>query len=615
MLNRFPLWKNLMIIIIVLIGGLYALPNLYGEDPSVQISGTRGQEVNTETLSQVEHALANANISPKSTLLENNAILVRLNSDEQQLPAKEKIAEALGDKYSVALNLAPATPSWLTDVGGSPMKRGLDLRGGVRFLMEVDMNTALQKQQDSLQDSLRGEFRREKLQYKSMKKGENFAVEIEFADKDNADKAVRYIKRNHPTLQALPVSENTVNFLLSDQGLAEARDKAIEQNLSILRKRVEELGVSEPTIQRQGADRIVVELPGIQDTARAKELLGATATLEFRLVNDSVAPDAVARGIIPANSEVKYNQHGDPVVLLRSPKLGGEHIIDAKAEKGEGGLPQVSITLDSEGGNQMSEITKTFYKKGMATLYREFKDSGRRDENGKVILEKHEEIISVATIQARFSNRFQVSGSMSQAEAQNFAVLLRSGALIAPIVIIEERTIGASLGADNVEKGMTAGMYGLILTIFFCLVYYKVFGVFASLALTVNMVLTIGLMSLIGATLTMPGIAGIVLAVGMSVDANVLIYERIKEELRNGRSVQQAIYEGYSGAFTAIFDSNLTTVLTALVLYAVGTGPVKGFAITLALGVMISMFTAITGTRMLVNWVYGGNKRVKKLWI
>lgn len=615
MLNRFPLWKNLMIIIIVLIGGLYALPNLYGEDPSVQISGTRGQEVNTETLSQVEHALAGANISPKSTLLENNAILVRLNSDEQQLPAKEKIAEALGDKYSVALNLAPATPSWLTDIGGGPMKRGLDLRGGVRFLMEVDMNTALQKQQDSLQDSLRGEFRREKLQYKSMKKGENFAVEIEFADKDNADKAVRYIKRNHPTLQALPVSENTVNFLLSDQGLAEARDKAIEQNLSILRKRVEELGVSEPTIQRQGADRIVVELPGIQDTARAKELLGATATLEFRLVNDSVAPDAVARGIIPANSEVKYNQHGDPVVLLRSPKLGGEHIIDAKAEKGEGGLPQVSITLDSEGGNQMSEITKTFYKKGMATLYREFKDSGRRDENGKVILEKHEEIISVATIQARFSNRFQVSGSMSQAEAQNFAVLLRSGALIAPIVIIEERTIGASLGADNVEKGMTAGMYGLILTIFFCLVYYKVFGVFASVALTVNMVLTIGLMSLIGATLTMPGIAGIVLAVGMSVDANVLIYERIKEELRNGRSIQQAIYEGYNGAFTSIFDSNLTTVLTALVLYAVGTGPVKGFAITLALGVMISMFTAITGTRMLVNWVYGGNKRVKKLWI
>ena len=615
MLNRFPLWKNLMIIIIVLIGGLYALPNLYGEDPSVQISGTRGQEVNTETLSQVEHALANANISPKSTLLENNAILVRLNSDEQQLPAKEKIAEALGDKYSVALNLAPATPSWLTDVGGSPMKRGLDLRGGVRFLMEVDMNTALQKQQDSLQDSLRGEFRREKLQYKSMKKGENFAVEIEFADKDNADKAVRYIKRNHPILQALPVSETTVNFLLSDQGLAEARDKAIEQNLSILRKRVEELGVSEPTIQRQGADRIVVELPGIQDTARAKELLGATATLEFRLVNDSVAPDAVARGIIPANSEVKYNQHGYPVVLLRSPKLGGEHIIDAKAEKGEGGLPQVSITLDSEGGNQMSEITKTFYQKGMATLYREFKDSGRRDENGKVILEKHEEIISVATIQARFSNRFQVSGSMSQAEAQNFAVLLRSGALIAPIVIIEERTIGASLGADNVEKGMTAGMYGLILTIFFCLVYYKVFGVFASLALTVNMVLTIGLMSLIGATLTMPGIAGIVLAVGMSVDANVLIYERIKEELRNGRSIQQAIYEGYNGAFTSIFDSNLTTVLTALVLYAVGTGPVKGFAITLALGVMISMFTAITGTRMLVNWVYGGNKRVKKLWI
>lgn len=615
MLNRFPLWKNLMIIFVVLIGSLYALPNLYGEDPSVQISGTRGQQATTETLSQVQGALASANITPKSALLENGSILVRLESDEQQLPAKEKLSEVLGDQFSVALNLAPATPKWLTDIGGSPMKRGLDLRGGVRFLMEVDMTTALQKQQESLQDNLRSEFRKEKLQYKAVKKIENFAVEMEFADSDMADKAVRYIKRMHANLQANYTSPTLVKIALSDQGLAEARDKAIEQNLSILRKRVEELGVSEPTIQRQGADRIVVELPGIQDTARAKELLGATATLEFRLVNDTVNAEAAARGVVPANSEVKYERNGHPVVLLRSPVLGGEHIIDAKAEKGQTGLPQVDITLDTEGGNQMSDITKAFYKKQMATLYREFKDSGKRDENGKVILEKHEEIISVATIQGRFGSKFQVTGSNSQAEAQNFAVLLRSGALIAPIVIIEERTVGASLGADNIEKGMTAGMYGLVLTILFCLVYYKMFGLFASLALIVNLVLTISLMSLIGATLTMPGIAGIVLAVGMSVDANVLIYERIKEELRNGRSVQQAISEGYNGAFTSIFDSNLTTVLTSLVLYAAGTGPVKGFAITLALGVMISMFTAITGTRMLVNWIYGGNKRVKKLWI
>lgn len=615
MLNRFPLWKNLMVIIITLIGGLYALPNLYGEDPSVQISGTRGQEATTETLAQVHNALASLNISPKATQLENGSILVRLEKDDQQLPAKEKISEVLGDKYSVALNLAPATPTWLTDIGGSPMKRGLDLRGGVRFLMEVDMNTAMQKQQESLQDSLRSDFRKEKIGYKAVKKGENFATVIEFNDSADADKAVRLVKRTHTTLEATYNSPTEVTFALSATGLSSARDMAIEQNLSILRKRVEELGVSEPTIQRQGADRIVVELPGVQDTARAKELLGATATLEFRLVNDAVNPEVATRGIVPADSELKYTQDGRPMVLKRKPSLGGEHIIDANSGKDDRGLPQVSIKLDSDGGNQMAEITKSAVGKPMATLYSEFKDSGRRDANGKVILEKHEEVINVATINSRLGNQFQITGINSPAEAQNLAVLLRSGALIAPIVIVEERTVGASLGADNVEKGVEAGMYGLVLTIIFCLVYYKMFGVFASIALTVNMILTMGLMSLIGATLTMPGIAGIVLAVGMSVDANVLIYERIKEELRNGRSIQQAIHEGYNGAFTSIFDSNLTTVLTSLVLYAVGTGPVKGFAITLALGVMISMFTAITGTRMLVNWVYGGNKRVKKLWI
>ena len=615
MLNRFPLWKNLMIIIVTLIGSLYALPNLYGEDPSVQISGTRGHEATIETLTQVNNALASLNISPKATQLENGSILVRLEKDDQQLPAKEKIAEVLGDKYSVALNLAPATPTWLTDIGGSPMKRGLDLRGGVRFLMEVDMNTAMQKQQESLQDSLRSDFRKEKIGYKAVKKGENFATVIEFNDSVDADKSVRLVKRTHTTLEATYNSPTEVTFALSATGLSSARDMAIEQNLSILRKRVEELGVSEPTIQRQGADRIVVELPGVQDTARAKELLGATATLEFRLVNDAATPEAATRGIVPADSELKYTQDGRPMVLKRKPSLGGEHIIDANSGKDDRGLPQVSIKLDSDGGNQMAEITKSAVGKPMATLYSEFKDSGRRDANGKVILEKHEEVINVATINSRLGNQFQITGINSPAEAQNLAVLLRSGALIAPIVIVEERTVGASLGADNVEKGLEAGMYGLVLTIIFCLVYYKMFGVFASIALTVNMILTMGLMSLIGATLTMPGIAGIVLAVGMSVDANVLIYERIKEELRNGRSVQQAIHEGYNGAFTSIFDSNLTTVLTSLVLYAVGTGPVKGFAITLALGVMISMFTAITGTRMLVNWVYGGNKRVKKLWI
>ncbi|WP_084493773.1 protein translocase subunit SecD [Mannheimia granulomatis] len=613
MLNRFPLWKNLMVIFVIAIGALYALPNLYGEDPSVQISGTRGQEATSETLAQVQSTLSSMNIQPKSAVLENGSILVRLEQDDQQLPAKEKISEVLGNKYSVALNLAPATPSWLSNIGGSPMKRGLDLRGGVRFLMEVDMNTALAKQQDSLQDSLRNDFRKEKLQYKAVKKGENFATEIEFIDNETAEKAGRLIRRAHPNLDIL-IKENNLTLTQSAQALSDSRSSAIEQNLSILRKRVEELGVSEPTIQRQGADRIVVELPGVQDTARAKELLGATATLEFRLVNTEANVASAARGIVPADSEVQSTRDGEPVVLRRKPSLGGEHIIDATAGKDERGLPQVSIKLDTAGGEMMGEITKMAIKKPMATLYTEFKDSGRKDANGKVILEKHQEVINVATIQTRLGNNFQITGINSPAEAQNLSVLLRSGALIAPIVIVEERTIGASLGTDNVKQGMDAGMLGLGLTILFCLAYYKMFGVFASFALLANMVLTVGLMSLIGATLTMPGIAGIVLAVGMSVDANVLIYERIKEELRNGRSIQQAIDEGYNGAFSSIFDSNLTTILTSLVLYGVGTGPVKGFAVTLALGVIISMFTAITGTRMLVNWMYGG-KRVKKLWI
>ncbi|MDE4052563.1 protein translocase subunit SecD [Glaesserella parasuis] len=614
MLNRFPLWKNLMVILVVAIGILYALPNLYGEDPSVQVSGTRGQQASAETLTQVQSALASLNITPKAMNLENGSILVRLNKDEEQLPAKEKIAEVLGNNYSVALNLAPATPEWLTSIGGEPMKRGLDLRGGVRFLMEVDMNTALAKQQDQLQDTLRNDFRKEKWQYKAVKKAENFATDVEFNDTNTADKAVRYIRRTNPNLEATYISPTVVRFAQSAQGLATSRDLAIEQNLSILRKRVEELGVSEPTIQRQGADRIVVELPGVQDTARAKEILGATATLEFRLVNGNANLESAARGIVPADSEIKYSRDGMPTVLYRKTILGGEHIINATSGKDERGLPNVSINLDAQGGDLMSNATKSAVGKPMATLYSEFKDSGRRDANGKVILEKHEEVINVATINSRLGSSFQITGINSAAEAQNLAVLLRSGALIAPIVIVEERTIGASLGADNVAQGMDASMLGLGLTILFCVVYYKVFGLFATAALLANLVLTIGLMSLIGATLTMPGIAGIVLAVGMSIDANVLIYERIKEEIRNGRSIQQAIHEGYNGAFTSIFDSNLTTILVAIILYAVGTGPVKGFAVTLALGVMISMFTAITGTRMLVNLVYGG-KRVKKLWI
>ena len=616
MLNRYPLWKNLMVIFLVAIGILYALPNLYGEDPAVQISGTRGQEANSSVLSEVQTVLKDNNLATKSIVLENGSILVRFNNTDAQLLAKDKITEKLGTNYSVALNLAPATPAWLSSIGGNPMKWGLDLRGGVRFLMEVDMNSALSKRQEQLQDSLRTELRKEKYQYTSIKSEDNFGTNISLAHPEQLPDVQRYLRRQHQNLEVKAISDNTLSLGLSDAALNEARESAIEQNLSILRKRVTELGVAEAVIQRQGAERIVVELPGVQDTARAKEILGATATLEFRLVNGNANLEAAARGMVTSDSEVKYDRNNRPIVLYKRAVLGGEHITNASSGVDQNtSRPQVSVTLDSEGGEIMSQTTRANIQKPMATLYVEYKDSGKKDENGKTILQKHEEVINVATIQGRFGSQFQITGIDSPAEAQNLAVLLRSGALIAPIQIVEERTIGPSLGAQNVEQGLQASFWGLMIVVAFMVIYYRKFGLIANVALIANIVLLVGLMSLLpGATLTMPGIAGIVLAVGMSVDANVLIFERIKEEIRNGRPVQQAINEGYSGAFSSIFDANLTTILTAVALYAVGTGPIKGFAITLSLGIAISMFTAITGTRAIVNFLYGG-KRIDKLSI
>ena len=616
MLNRYPLWKNLMVIFLVAIGILYALPNLYGEDPAVQISGTRGQEADSGVLSEVQTVLKDNHLITKSVVLENGSILVRFDNTDAQLLAKDKITEKLGTNYSVALNLAPATPKWLSSIGGNPMKWGLDLRGGVRFLMEVDMNSALSKRQEQLQDSLRTELRKEKYQYSAIKSAENFSTIVTLANPDQLSDVQRYLRKQHPTLDIREISDNTLSLALSDAALNEARESAIEQNLSILRKRVTELGVAEAVIQRQGAERIVVELPGVQDTARAKEILGATATLEFRLVNGNANLDAAARGMVTSDSEVKYDRNNRPIVLYKRAVLGGEHITNASSGVDQNtSRPQVSVTLDSEGGEIMSQTTRANIQKPMATLYVEYKDSGKKDENGKTILQKHEEVINVATIQGRFGSQFQITGIDSPAEAQNLAVLLRSGALIAPIQIVEERTIGPSLGAQNVEQGLQASFWGLMVVVVFMIIYYRKFGIIADIALIANIVLLVGLMSLLpGATLTMPGIAGIVLAVGMSVDANVLIFERIKEEIRNGRPIQQAINEGYNGAFSSIFDANLTTILTAVALYAVGTGPIKGFAITLSLGIAISMFTAITGTRAIVNFLYGG-KRIDKLSI
>ncbi|WIF72985.1 protein translocase subunit SecD [Proteus vulgaris] len=615
MLNRYPLWKYLMLIAAILIGLLYALPNLYGEDPAVQITGARGTAANEQTLDQVRSLLDKENIEAKSIALENGAILARFGNPDIQLRAREVLLPALGDQFIVALNLAPATPKWLEAIGGEPMKLGLDLRGGVHFLMEVDMETALGKLQEQNVESLRTLLRDEGIPYSSIRKTDNYGVEIRFRNSDDRSKASDYLTRRNQDLIFRDGANNSLRAIFTDERLRDARTYAVQQNITILRNRVNQLGVAEPLVQRQGADRIVVELPGIQDTARAKEILGATATLEFRLVNTSVDPSALETGRIPGDSEVKYTRDGMPTILYKRVILTGDHITDSTSQADEYGQPQVNISLDSAGGSIMSNFTKDNVGKPMATLFVEYKDSGKRDENDRAVLVKSEEVINVANIQSRLGNSFRITGISNANEARQLSLLLRAGALIAPIQIVEERTIGPTLGLQNITQGLEACLWGLIASVAFMIIYYHKFGVIASTALMANLVLIVGVMSLLpGATLTMPGIAGIVLTLAVAVDANVLINERIKEELRNGRSVQQAIHEGYKGAFSSIIDANLTTLITAVILYAVGTGSIKGFAITTAIGVATSMFTAIVGTRAIVNLLYGG-KRVKKLSI
>lgn len=605
-----------MLVFVICVGLLYALPNLYGEDPAIQISGARGGQATQATLGQAEDALAKEKIAFKSSAMESNGtLLLRFDNTDVQLRAREVLMEALGDKFVVALNLAPSTPSWLTAIGAEPMKLGLDLRGGVHFLMEVDMETAMGKLQEQTLDGIESELQSQKIPFTDLAKGENGSVVARFPDSDSRSKAIDYLTPRHRDLVFTAGANNSFSAVMTDERLREAREDAIQQNTTILRNRVNQLGVAEPVVQRQGAERIVVELPGIQDTARAKEILGATATLEFRLVNSSIDAASVLRGRDRSKSEVKYRQDGSPVVLYKKVVLTGDHITYAQSGMDQNGRPKVDITLDSAGGDIMSNFTKDNIYKPMATLFVEYKDSGKKDDNGKTIMEKHEEVINVATIQDRLGNKFQITGISTPQEARTLSELLRAGALIAPIQIVEERTIGPSMGQQNIEQGLEACFWGLMVSVIFMLLVYRFFGVMASLALLVNVILIVGTMSLLpGATLSMPGIAGIVLTVGMAVDANVLINERIKEELKNGRSVQQAIHEGYKGAFSSILDANLTTLITAAILYAVGTGSIKGFAITLSIGVLTSMFTAIVGTRAIVNLIYGG-KRVAKLSI
>lgn len=604
-----------MLIVVIFIGLLYALPNLYGEDPAVQITGARGIAASGTTLVQVRDVLEKDNIASKSIALENGAILARFKDPDVQLRAREALMAAMGDKYVIALNLAPATPSWLAKLGAEPMKLGLDLRGGVHFLMEVDMDTALGKLQEQTMDTLRTDLREKNIPYATVRKLDNYGVEVRFRDDKTRDDAVSYLSSRHRDLVIGSNGSNTLKAVMTDDRLREAREYAVQQNITILRNRVNQLGVAEPLVQRQGSDRIVVELPGIQDTARAKEILGATATLEFRLVNSNVDASVAASGRVPGDSEVKNTREGRPVVLYKRVILTGDHITDSTSSTDEYNQAQVNISLDSAGGSLMSNFTKDNIGKPMATLFVEYKDSGKKDANGRAILVKQEEVINVATIQSRLGNSFRITGIDNPAEARQLSLLLRAGALIAPIQIVEERTIGPTLGSQNITQGLEACLWGLAVSILFMVIYYRKFGVIASTALLANLVLIVGVMSLLpGATLTMPGIAGIVLTLAVAVDANVLINERIKEEFRNGRTIQQAIHEGYKGAFSSIVDANVTTLITAIILYAVGTGSIKGFAITTAIGVITSMFTAIVGTRAIVNLLYGG-KRINKLSI
>lgn len=615
MLNRYPLWKTLMVAFIVALGALYATPNLYGEDPAVQVSGLRGVEANAATLDTIKEQLSTNSIDYASIVLEKGQVLTRFKDTEAQLKARDILNDSLGKQYSVALNLTPDTPEWLASIGGVPMKLGLDLSGGVSFLLEVNMKAAISKAKEGMVDDFRGDFRNEKIRYRSVKE-EDDAIVVKFRDVADLEQGQSLLKKRYRDL-LLNTDEDTLTLTaqMTEVKLKEIREYALQQNITIIRNRVNELGVAEPLVQRQGKKHIVIELPGVQDTATAKEILSATATIEFRLVDTEGDLGAAINGRIPASSILLTDKDGKPTLLKKRIMLTGDHITDAKSGFDEYSRPQVNISLDSAGGSKMSNGTKSNIGKPMATVFIEYKPTGKKDAEGNLLFDKKQEVISVATIQSRLGKSFRITGAGSQAEAHNLALLLRAGALIAPIAIVEERTVGPTLGAENVQLGFQAIMMGFGLVFIFMIIYYRAFGVVANVALGANLVLIVGIMSMIpGATLTLPGMAGIVLTVGMAVDANVLIFERIREEMREGKSIQQAIHQGYDAAFSTIIDANITTLIAALILFAVGTGPVKGFAITLSIGILTSMFTSVVGSRTIVNAIWGG-KSLKKLSI
>ncbi|MGQ7246113.1 protein translocase subunit SecD [Halomonas sp. V046] len=616
MLNRYPLWKYLLILIVLLVGLVYSLPNLFPEDPAVQISSDRGDLSFNETQqTRLEDTLTSADIGVKAIERDANSVLIRLDDAEDQIPARDLISESLGEDYVVALNLAESTPDWLTALSASPMTLGLDLRGGVHFLLEVDMDAAVSQRLEVNASAMRENLRDERIRYRNTEI-DGRTISLDFMNAEDRDEARTLIQREFPDFQYQNLERDrgaALSMTLTDASVDEIQDYAINQNLTTLRNRVNELGVAEPLVQRQGPDRIVVELPGVQDTAAAKRIVGATANLEFRLE---------ARTDTPSNETESVGFRNDPARtadLMRDVIITGDSVSSASRGFDENGRAQVNINLDGTGGTLMNRATRTNIGRNMAVLFIEHKTRDRTVmEDGKEVTVRdpytERGIISLATIQSALGNSFRITGLDSPTEAGELALLLRSGSLAAPIYFAQERTIGPSLGADNIARGMLSVQIGLLLVVLFMLIRYKVFGIIANVALALNLTLLVAAMSMLGATLTLPGIAGIVLTLGMAVDANVLIFERIREELRTGLSVQQAIHAGYERAFTSIVDANITTLLVALILFSIGTGPVKGFAVTLSLGILTSMFTALLVTRGIVNVIYGG-KPVKKLWI
>ena len=614
-LNQYSWWKYLLIGLVMLWGLIFALPNLFGEDPAVQISGAR-VNITIDTAFQTRvAALLDADKLPHKRLeLEGDRLLIRFSDSEEQLKASDILKDRLGRDYIVALNLASSTPSFLRALGLNPMYLGLDLRGGVHFLMQVDMDATVKQVEESYVDEIRAQLRNEKVLYSSVGRAATGGIQAEFKDAAERDKAAQLLHKNLSNLQQGKSGPLDLKLTLGEREIKEKRDFALQQNITTLRNRVNELGVAEPIIQQQGSDRIVVQLPGVQDTARAKEILGATATLEFRLADEENDwNQAAATGRAPINSRLYKDRHGRPVLLQKRVMLTGDSIVDASSGlDSQNGGPTVFVSLDGKGAKRMEDATKDNIGKRMAVVFIENKTETKRvDGELKKTAYTVEEVINVATIRDRLSRRFQITGLDSTREARDLALLLRAGALVSPIEIIEERTVGPSAGKENITQGFQAAFIAFLVIGAFMTWRYKWFGMIANTALAANVVLIIAALSMLQATLTLPGIAGIVLTMGMAVDANVLIYERIREELRNGTSPQAAIHSGFHRAFDTILDSNMTTLIAAIMLFGFGTGPIKGFAVTLSIGIVTSMFTAVTGSRALVNLFYGGRKLQK----